>query len=399
MRNAMIALMLALCLSLTATSMIIERGEQARIIVPIDNVDSLYFANETAGEQVMQLRFEYQESFSPLGNYLIMVELMDSYGNLVLDAPPVTFSFVYDPPGGASINGEVYTVDDSLTVDSVNGVATAHLLGHNENGLAVLRAAVESNGMIISETHSFVLHCAPVENITIQAGNATYNVGSGYWALPVSALCTSSDGENAQYGVAAWYSIADDDIEWCSIVAETYIGNHTTYSDSLQGVASSVLTYDGSYSLREVPVRVMCGNCDVTEYIQLPIGEPQVEVLPVPGHLDWTEDNVDESLVGEFLVSVTDGQGNPVDGAVLSFSSTRGEFIEPEEQYQVPDEEWWVVQTVNGISYARIEFQPYECPPVENPPNEVFVEVTVTLLETYVTDMTASFLINYNEPE
>ncbi len=396
MRNLYIILLSVFVVTLSATSLIIDRGEDARIVVETDTIDSLYFSDTVYSEEVAQIHFVVDDTDPYHGDELIMVELMDANGNLVLDSPPVTLSFAYTPPGGANINNEVYTIEDSITVATYNGIALAVLHWGYEAGYAVIRASVESNGQMISNTQGYVVYASEVESIDIQMGTSAIDCGNGFWSVPIAAMCLTVDGNTPPYGTAVWFTIDDETIEWCNVVAESYTGNHNVYGDSTQGVANTLLTYDGSHSLEEVPVHVECGNLSVVEYIQLPIQLPQLEIYPMPGHLDWTNNNFPSPLVGEIFAQVSDAQGNPIANAVIIFYSERGEFIEPDEQYQVPGEDWYVLQTNEwGNARALIQYQTYECPPVIPPPNEIPVDIHATILGTEVTDQTTVILLNY----
>ncbi len=398
MKTFTFLVMLLLCLVLSATSMVIKREDQPDIAVPIATVDSIYFTDQAAGE-VTHLQFVPAHA-DPGCPVEVAVQLLDAIGNPVLNTTPVHFSFVNMPPSGTNINHEVYTINDTLTVRSVYGMAIVSLNCGTESGVVWLSASVDLEDDTVSETCNYVIHATNVDNVSIQYGNDVTNAGSGCWSLPIGAMCTNDAGVPATYGTAVWFSIPDQEIDWCSVIPESYIGNPNVYGDSLPGMAYTRLCYDGAHSLEDVTVRIQVGDFDEAFMVELPLIQPQLDAVPIPGHLDWTEGSDWDYVEGEIQIHVSDGQGNPVHYAIVSLTSTHGEFVEPDVQYQVPGEDWSVIHTnTDGYTRGRIRFYEYECPPVDPPPNEVPVDLTIWLNGTDVTDQTTIILLNYNEPE
>ncbi len=403
MKTVTFLVMLLLCLSLTATTnIVIDKIDNTTVSIPVAEIDSIYFAEGYVGDEVASIEFEPAIYVDPLpyGHpQAIYVLLYDEDGNLVYDATPVNFTFVSQPPQGVNINNEVYQPGESVSVYSSNGMATVTLHNGGEDGVAEIQASVEYDGQTIAETHCFDVLATGLHSVAIQYGNNAFDSGSGLWRLPISIIATSPAGTPLANGTAVWFTIGDTEIDWCSIVFESYIGNDNIYGDSLPGVANTTLYYDGAYSLQEVPVHVYIADFDDIFMVELPMNDPILETIPIPGYLEWNEDNNTDEHKGQIYISIIDGLGNPVQNATLMLSSTHGVFIEPEEQYQVPEHDWNYVQTdQTGVSHALIQFFEYECPPDEDPPNIVAGVVTIYLLGTDISDTVTFALFNYIDP-
>ncbi len=330
----------------------------------------------------------------------LIVNLWDMSGNPVLDSKDISFTFVYTPPLGCNINEEAWAVGEVVTVTSVNGSAIVSINSGSAAGVVTVKAyTTNESGQEVSVTRSnIVIHAGPPYHASVGIGeyNTGENTGAGTWTVGINAIITDEWGNPVDYGTAVWFSIPDNTIDWATVVAEAYVGNPNEEGDSLQGVAFSTLTYDGSHTFDVLPIQINCGNLVDVDYVDLPLNGPQLEMLPVPGHLDWTPTNNPQYLTGNVLISVTDDQGNPISGAKVTLYSVRGEFVEADDPYNVEGEEPWVVQTVDGIAYAKIRFSQLECPAVIPPPNEVPVDITGTIVGTEVTDQTTITLLNYN---
>ncbi len=401
MRTLYILMIIIVTISLSATSLIVERGNNARVIVPITTIDSFYFANSVAGENVDQLNFVNRGYYFPGHPRQIVVELMDANGNLIIDSIPVTFSFDYDPPDGVSLNQDVYTAGDSLTVVSESGVATVTLYESDEPGTARVRATLQDEGMIVTDWHDYVIDINDIQNMSFWYDvNHVDNMGNGLWMLPVAVLCSTADGTPGAHGTAVWFHVTDPEIDWAIVIAEAYIGNLSFDADSLDGVAHSSLIFGGDHCQEELSISVEVGEMDEEFRILLPICDPQITLLPSPGYLAWMVENNPEYRTADINIILTDGQGFPVQNGIVFLSATLGTFIEPDEQYQVPGEPWSMLQTDSeGMAIARIQFHRTDCPPVDDPPNEINVDIYASLLGANATNQTTIILLNYNEPE
>ncbi len=400
MKYASILIMLILCLNLAATSMVIERQDQARIIIPVDTIDSLYFSNDTVGE-VAQLQFVMQEPPEyPNDPVIIYIELVDINGNLVLESHPVTLSFATVPPDMVNINDMVYTIYDSTAVNSVDGVVTASLNPGNVEGVVTIRATVEVNGNTITATCQYAIHMMAIEGFYLWIGDAGYNIGGGNWALPVAAVLTTADGVLVPDGIPVSFSIGDYGNDWANIEESAYTGNSCSYAGPTPGYAYTILTYDGSYSMLPLTINISAGGLTAPIISYLPINQPQMEAIPMPGHPDFVFDEDTHYFSCDFLMNVTDGQGNPIRNAIIQMTSTHGTFQEPDEEYQVPNGDWSRLLTnEEGVAIGTILFTEEDCPPVDDPPNEVPVEMTFNLYGTDVTESVTFTLRNYNELE
>ncbi len=339
-----------------------------------------------------------------MSTYELTVKLWDMSGNPILENKDVHFKFMAAPPEGCNFNNQVYSPNDELIVTSVNGSAIVSVNSGTEAGVVWIKAyTINDNNQEVSATRSnIVIHAGPPYHIDGGIGeyDTGTNVGSGLWSVGISAIITDEWGNPVDYGTAVWFSIDDDTIEWATVIAEAYVGNLNEEGDSLQGVAFSTVIYDGSHTFEELPIRIECGDLSDVVNFKLPLNSPQLEMIPIPGHIDFIEDTTYTTVTGEVNISVTDGQGSPIHGAKITLYSIRGDFIAPDDEYQVPGEDYDVVQTNEaGVAIARILFHEYECPRVTPPPNEVPVDITGTIVGTEVTDQTTIIILNYRPAE
>ena len=337
-----------------------------------------------------------------MSTYELRVNLWDMSGNAILDSKEVSFKFVNMPPGGCNFNNLVYSDQDTLTVSSVNGSAVVSVNSGGEAGVVWIKAwTVNDNYQEVSATKSnIVIHAGHPYHIDGGIGeyDTGTNVGSGLWSVGTSAIITDEWGNPVDRGTAVWFSIPDESIDWATVIAEAYIGNLNEDGDSLQGVAFSTITYDGSHTFELLPIQIACGNLTKIIYYQLPLNSPQLDMIPLPGHLDFLRNTTYTTVEGEVQCAVTDGQGSPIHDAKITLYSTRGTFLRPDDEFLVPGEAYWVIKTnAQGVARAKMQFIEDECPAVIPPPNEVPVDITGTIIGTEVTDQTTIILLNYRQ--
>ncbi len=335
-----------------------------------------------------------------ISTYELKVNLWDMSGNAILDSKEVNFKFVNMPPANCNFNNLVYSDQDTLTVTSVNGSAIVSVNSGDEAGVVWIKAwTINDNFQEVSATKSnIVIHAGQPAHIDGGIGeyDTGTNVGSGLWSVGTSAIITDEWGNPVDRGTAVWFSIADNTIDWATVIAEAYIGNLNEDGDSLQGVAFSTIIYDGSHTFELLPIKIECGDLWEIIYYQLPLNSPQLDMIPLPGHLDFLSTTDNTTLEGEIQCTVTDGQGSPIHDAQVTLYSTRGTFLQPDDEFLVPGEAYWVIKTnQQGVARAKMQFIEDECPAVDPAPNEVPVDVTGTIIGTEVTDQTTVILLNY----
>ena len=398
MRNLFVILILTIVGMLAATSLVIKREDQSRVIVPIDTIDSLYFSDAAAGD-VAQLNFiDSEEDLWPTAP--IQIELLDPYGGLVPVSMPVELSFDSIPPEGASINNLIYYAGETITVYSESGVVNATLDWGFASGTATVRATVLRGDETITQTHAYQFHNTIPIHISVFPTAEGFLGENGFWVFPIGAQISNYWGEPLSFDSPFNFAIANSDMDWCSIEPVGYTGNSTPYTDPIEGVAQTIITYDSSHEFQTLFLVISVDDFQNTCYLDLSLSQPTLRLLSNPMHLDWGDENQTDPQVSHIRATVEDSSGNPIPNAVIVLTSTHGTFIEPEEQYQVPGQGWNYIQTnENGLAIASIEFHQYECPPVDPPPNEVQVDITGSVQGADVTDQTTIILLNYNEPE
>ena len=358
-----------------------------------------------ASDEVATIEFPHssQINISVLGtggaqSAPLQVHLLDMSGNMITEDQTVWFAFSEEPPTGCNINGSVTAVGDSVAVVAHNGLAVASInSGPGSGPVSVMAYTWNDTLLISSQKTNIVVQAGPPDDIELFIGEYDTGTayGSGAWRVGLSARVEDNHGNAVNYGTAVYFELVDTSTDSVTVNSSGYTGNISVDGDSLQGVAFSYIIYDGDHSNEIIPIRARAGGVSVVSALKLPMNQPTLDCNPEPGHLDWVNGN-GADLTGEVYCVVTDSQGNPIHDAVIQCYSTRGEFINPDPQYQTSMGPAFIKTDYNGTSVARVRFHQYECPPVVPPPNEVPVDLTFILYGTEVTDTATITLLNYN---
>ncbi|MCK4311818.1 MAG: fibronectin type III domain-containing protein, partial [Candidatus Cloacimonetes bacterium] len=264
-----------------------------------------------------------QISLNPLEPFEYQVALKDSNGNNVQRVYDVWFKFM-SKPEGTNINNVLYNTTDSISVQSVGGVASVTLYAGNQSGTAAIKTyTYNSYNIEISIIKSnIIVHSLAPEIIELSIGgiDSGENLGNGNWGIEVSAIVTDIQGNPVQYGTAVWFSLPDNP-GWASIEAGAYVGNVNANGDSLAGVAFTQLIYEGAHTNDSLLIQAEAGTCFETEEFIMPLQFPILDGTVVPQLLVWIENNPSypDSLIATFMINLQDGQNNPIDNQQLIF--------------------------------------------------------------------------------
>ncbi len=287
---------------------------------------------------------------------ILSVNLKDINGNL-LNNPTVLYFWLRnsDVPSGANLNNENFGWDeDPVQVTSSGGIAQVSVNAGDESGiLSVLvstkiahntyinDAAAALDGAIYARKSNIVIHAGPPEVIEPFIGDFDTGdeMGGGIWRIIAGANVKDHWGNPVDFGTSVSFSLQRPADVAASIVAEAYVGNESIEGDSLAGIAYTTLTYHGTNTFDNVTVIAATVGADgeiVTgeSTLQLPLNSPQIEAVAMPGELEFWPENPATGAGYQWLsvaslckVKLSDGQGNPIDGAFITAVADRGIFV------------------------------------------------------------------------
>jgi hypothetical protein len=354
-----------------------------------------------------------QESFE------VVVNLYDSNGNLIDETETVWFQFM-NGPAGANINNEIILPDDileSINVESDDGQAIVSVNSGLVAGPIALRASIRDSlgAILISATKSnIVINSGPPNSIELTIGDfdSGENMGGGVWQIQCAAIINDAWGNPVDYGTAVWFRLKDPEYplepgvepSWASIQAAAYVQNENTSGDSLEGVAFTLLNYEGAHTNDSLWVYVeVSGETPYTDssLVIMPIQFATIDIVATPSHVDWVGiTNNMPILYTTIRVVVADGQNNPINYQPVHFTSSHGFPLagpmSPDDPfigftYELPE-------LGNGVLHKEFGFYKYECaPPIPAPPGTTQVTVEALILGTDVTGQTTITLNRYED--
>ncbi|MCD4797301.1 MAG: hypothetical protein K8R49_09080 [Candidatus Cloacimonetes bacterium] len=356
-------------------------------------------------------------------SFTFQVSLKDVNGNLVEEPRQVYFKFV-NAPEGTNLNNQVYwPSSDSVSVVSAGGHASVPINSGEFSGTASLKAyTYNSTGAEIAATKSnIVVHAGPPNSVDISIGghDSGTDMGAGVWQIECSALITDMYGNPVDHETVVWFSLPDDP-DWATIQAAAYIGNENASGDSLEGVAYTLLNYEGFHTNDSLIIQVeTSGNEPGQSFIDqevviMPIQFPVIDMLIIPFHVDWDMyynpsdwQGHDEETSPKVYVTVKDGQNNPINNQAVNFYGTLGvpvnvlqldmpptnpAFYEDFIDITGPDNDG----SVDGEIIKYWRFYKYECPaPGLIPPGTTSGTLTAHILGTGITNQVTVVLNRY----
>ncbi len=360
-----------------------------------------------------------QESFE------LIVYLLDMNGNLVNTADTVYFKFI-NAPNGTNLNNLIFwPTTDSISTIASNGQAVAVINSGDTPGTVCIKAYTYNlEGAEIQATKSnIVVHAGPANSIDITIGEHSTGVdmGGGVWQIQCAAFISDYWGNPVDHGTAVWFSL-EDSISWASINAAAYVGNVNASGDSLQGVAYTFLDFEGTHTNDTLLVKVECSGIEPgqtyndSSYVIMPIQYPVIDMIPIPGHVDWAE-NIDPewhykpndpecTISPKVYVIVRDGQNNLINNQIVAFYSTLGTPVlesqfnmQPYNPSFTPDDFDITGPDNDGendgeiIQYYR--FYRYECPEPSGGPSSITATITAHIFGTQIMNTCNVILTRY----
>ncbi len=339
---------------------------------------------------------------SPNESFEYRVALKDSNGNYVQRIFDVWFKFLYKP-NGTNFNNIIFTTNDSISVQSENGIASVTLNAGNISGTAAIKAfTYNSENIEISTTHSdIVIHSGAPNSINVTLGgiSTAEDVSMGNWRIQVAALIIDISGNPVDIGTAVYFSLPENP-EWASIEAYAYVGNENANGETYPGLAFTFLEYDGCHTNDTLLIQVEAAGIFVeTEEVILPIQFPFMGISITPQHdvLVWYESDPEspDSSIVTFHVSIKDGQNNPINNQQVIFVSTLGQPVDmgTDDDDNPHTEQTGIILYLHGRIDKDWIFYRDECPPpvdaelgtitgsiyIAIPGTSVVIEITITL--------------------
>ena len=313
--------------------------------------------------------YQGQISLSPLEPFEYQVALKDSNGNNVQRDYEVWFKFLFCPEG-MNINNTVFGTNDSISVQSIEGVVIVALNAGNQSGTAAIKTYTYNslNEEISMVKSNIIVHASVPEVIELSIGgiNSGEDLGNGNWGIEVAAIVTDILGNPVDYGTAVYFSLSVNP-EWASIEAAAYVGNVNANGDSIPGVAYTQLIYEGAHTNDSLLIQAETCWCSETEEFIMPLQFPVLDAAVSPHNLYWIENNPSypDSLIATFMISLLDGQNNPIDNQQLFFY---GDLVVPIDMGTDDDdnpftENTGIVLNQHGQVNKDWIFYKYECPP------------------------------------
>jgi hypothetical protein len=323
---------------------------QAQYVFTVTS-DDLYSISFTTDQQI---------SINVIGtggqeSAILNVNLRDINGNL-LNNPTTLYFWIRNtnPPEGANLNNQNFGwTDEPVQVTSSGGIAQVSVNSGTESGIiSVLVSTLEDHNLYNNNADAAAAGAvyAMKPNISINSGppaiiepfigdfNTGEAQGGGMWRIIAGANVKDEWGNPVGYGTSIWFEIIRPDFVDASIVAESYVGNESVDGDSLAGIAYTVITYHGSNTFDSIEIIANTvgangNNVSGSALLPLPLNQPQMEAQSMPGILEFWPSAPDgtgytwRAIAGLNKVKLTDGQGNPVNGAFVSGTADRGRYV------------------------------------------------------------------------
>ena len=353
---------------------------QATTIINVISNDIAYIQFVNNDQINLQVQGTGGQESAELG-----VDLFDISGNLA-DLPRMVYFELLDAPAGTTINN-VGLIDST---EAINGHAIVSIISGSESGIVRIKAYTHtSSGVEISAVKSnIVVNSGPPANVNFSIGgpNSGVNMGDGQWKVQVSALITDQFGNPVANGTAVFFSLPDHP-SYASIEASAYIGNYNADGDSLAGTAFTNMIYAGVYTNNTINVQLnVGGNVTFSGQLILPIQNPWLDIVAVPGHVDWCENNPNNPPANfplEIRVVCRDGQNNLINRQVLVFTSDKGYFQDngSDNDGDVSTEITGPPTFPDGTVIKTYIAQRYTCPPPQGPnPGQTTATIFVRIL-------------------
>ncbi len=166
-----------------------------------------------------------------------------------------------------------------------------------------------------------------ITNVTVNVCNSGYDGGGAIWLLEVSAIVEEEDSHPVDDGILVEFSLYPN---IATITAEVYTGNESLGGNSVQGTAFAILAYPGAVTNEIINIQATVIGADgdeiagfLLDYV-LPIQDPSIQINVDRFNYFYSGSNDNADFRTEAFV--TDGHLTPINGQLVRFLSTRGEF-------------------------------------------------------------------------
>lgn len=307
----------------------------------------------------------------------IIANVKDANGNPVQDGQVVYFSILAAPDTYCSINLRG-TSDSALTAA---GAARVTFNAGREPGPVTIQACTR-----IGDS----LYCVRASNITVVAGPPvsiliqTNDVGEGEssvaWNVQVGAFVADAYNNPVRDGWAIFWELEPPIALILSDSVTTGNGE-----DPEPGIAYTTLQYpsDQTFSIVNITARTAGPNVvSATTAYELPLQSPSITLNCEPSTWHYGADGPETGqCVIQCRVRVKDGHDRPINGARVSFATTRGRFWTTrtgtvQQNYNITGP---VVFPTYEAGYTELylrEFPQYIFPPLQN---EITADIQVEI--------------------
>jgi hypothetical protein len=323
----------------------------------------------------------------------LMVNLRDYNGNLVTGQHEVMFEIVHQPP---AVPGDpdympvnINNAGDSDTVLSNNGVAVASLNSGTVSGTVGVRASLVNNPVISATKTNIVVTGGPPHTVVPFIGqfDTGVSLGGGLWLIQAGAFVSDVYGNPVIDGTTVAFSLSTNPVPppHTSIFGGGVVGNPSLDDEEgTAGVAYTTLIYHGLYTYKPIEIFAESGgvNGNSTEhnddvYLRLPIQQPRMEMQVDPGYHEYFPSTIPVNQTSRIDVSLQDGQGNDINGAVILLTSSHGQFdlfVDdwPHNDGLPPSK----IRTYQGMAKGQIRSRGWECP---EPVDEWFTTIDIQI--------------------
>jgi len=280
---------------------------------------------------------------------VLRVRLRDINGNLIDSPHDVWFKIMNTGtflPEGANLNNAAPT--DSVKVTSNGGEAQISVNAGTESGVLVIRASctTEDGRWIRATKPNIIIQSGPPHSIEpfISGFNTGVSMGGGVWQVVAGAHLRDRYQNPVQANTAVLFAVygegagpGNHPYTAAQIGSDGTVGNVSVNGDSLEGVAYTTLTYNGTMTNEYVTIYARSGGelgqaVDSYTQVRLPLNDPRFEIQVVPQIVNFGH-TAPATKHADILVYLTDGQGLDVTGSEILLLSTRGQIILHPDHY------------------------------------------------------------------
>lgn len=274
--------------------LIIQGNYSYRVGVILDGASSEWVTETLALQEITLFRFTHEGVLilEPGSSEYLEIELMHNDSTAVGADYEVKLTLT-STTSGTNINGALFNVEDSLMLNSKDGVVPITLNAGEMSGLVRIKASAKkytTGAEVFTELEDILVQAAP-KTAKIYPGGANSAQANGvFWSLDIGAYIEDSNEVPVEDGIGVIFSLLDNQ-DIFSIEENHIIGNTDQDGGSDNGMAYSKLKYFGIHTNRTVTLKVQCQNAIRVEQLLLPIQYPQFDLEVEPEAIIWEADD------------------------------------------------------------------------------------------------------------